>query len=50
MDHPMAVRVATHGMLHAERGMTGTDGVILMGDRRTKERLESIAHWLTVPS
>jgi hypothetical protein len=40
------LRVATHGILHAERGITRADGVILMRERRAKERHDTVAHHL----
>ena len=40
------IRVAPHGILHAERGVARPDSVILMGDRCAKERHDTVAHHL----
>ena len=36
--------VAPHGVLHAERAEAGADGVVFVGDRRTEERHDPVAH------
>ena len=37
-------RVLAHGLLHGERGVAGADGVVFVGEGRTKERHDAIAH------
>ena len=36
--------IAIHGLLHSERRVAGSDGVILVGHRRTEERHYAVAH------
>src|SRR5215467_451969 len=38
------VRVPAHRLLHAERGVTGAHGVILVGHRRAEEGHDAVAH------
>jgi hypothetical protein len=40
------VRVALHGLLHPERGVTRAHRVVLVSERRSEERHEPIAHHL----
>ena len=37
---------ALHALMHAERRVAGAQGVILLGERRTEERHDSVAHHL----
>ena len=38
--------VAPDGLLHAERGVAGTHGMVLVSERRAEERHDSVAHHL----
>ncbi len=43
---PRARRVRSHGFLHPESGVARPQGMILMGDRRTEEGHDPVAHHL----
>ena len=43
---PDAFRISANRRLHVERGIAGTHGVVLMGDRRAEERHDPVAHHL----
>jgi hypothetical protein len=41
---PYALGVAAHGLVHPQRGVAGAHGVVLMGERRTEQRHDPVAH------
>ena len=41
-----ALGIAAHGLVHPQRGVAGPHGVILMGQRRTEQGHDPVAHHL----
>ena len=46
LDPAHAVAVAPHRFLHPQRGVTGTNGVIFVRQRRTEQRHDAVTHHL----
>ena len=41
---PHLLGVLLDGLLHAQRGVAGADGVVLVGERRAEQRHDAVAH------